>query len=320
MKHFRIAAAVAAAALTLSGCGAARGSSHSDGYPSRPVQLVVPFPAGGGTDALARPFAEEITSGKLLGEDIKVVNREGAAATLGVNQVLTSPADGQTLGVAAASTFAVTPKIMNVPWQKDAHQPIRMLATYEIAFVVGKNSKYTSARQILETAKEKPGSIKVGTAGTGTDSHFALLALQHAGYDFTDVPFEGNAPALTALLGGNIDALSVQLGPVLRQIQSGDVRPLAVSGSEPSGALPQVPTWKSLGVDAVVEGAFFVVGPKGLPEEVVAKVSDAFAKAAESDKVQKLVAQGGYKLDLRGPEETKRFIENLEKQATELMS
>lgn len=315
----KVATLVTVGLLFAAGCS--NSDAAPDEYPSQDVQLIIPFPAGGGTDQLSRPFADQISgSDEFNGAQMEVVNKAGAAATLGVNEVLNADPDGYTLGVGAASTFGVTPSIMDVPWGDDQtpYEGISMLATYEIGFWVAADSEHADAQSVLDAVKDSPGTIKVGTAGAGTDSHLALLALQAEGYDFEAVPFEGNAPALTALLGNNVDAISAQLGPILPQMEAGEVRALATSGSEPNPSLEGVPTWTDVGVDAVVEGGFFIYGPQGMDEEIVNTVAEAVAVAAESEQLDTLVSQGGFRLNTEGPARIDELVDRLGQQANDL--
>lgn len=264
-----------------SACGVSEEES-ADTYPSRPVEVIVPFPAGGGGDAIARGLVDAVNASGSLDEDVQVVNRDGGGGVVGTAEVLGAEPDGYTLEFAAEGPITLQPAIGEVPYEPLDMTPIAQVSRGSVVIAVPGDSPFRTIDDLLRAAKRQPGRIGMGEGPAA----YAVAAAQlekKAGVRFKRVDFEGDAASTTALLGGNVDATMTQPAAILGQVKSGDIRALAVTGSERIPFLPEVPTLVESGVDVVSLGVYGVFGPAGIPGDVARKLSDAFADAMASD-------------------------------------
>lgn len=236
MKAAVIASAVVAGML-------ATQANSQDRYPSKPIRLVVPFPAGGSTDIIGRLVAQKLS--ERLGQQVVVDNRGGAGGTIGTDNAAKSPADGYTLLLSTTSTLAVAPSA----YSKLAYDPVRdfapvaLVAITPYLLVVNTDVKAKTLAEFVALAKSQPGKLNYASAGNGTTTHLAMEMLKDAaGIDVVHVPFKGNAPAELAVLGGEVQSLFGSMPAILQQTKAGKLRPLAVGSSGRSPALPDVPT------------------------------------------------------------------------------
>jgi tripartite-type tricarboxylate transporter receptor subunit TctC len=255
-------------------------------YPSRPISLVVPFPPGGVADLTARPVAAAME--KALKQPVGVVNKTGAAGAVGMQFVATSKPDGYTL-LLALSSISIIPeadKLFGRPpaFTVDQFEPVALISADPTILVVRTESPWKTAKEFIEDAKKRPNQISFSSSGIYGTLHMAMELLSHgAGIKLRHVPYGGAGPALTALLGGHVDALASGPSVVLPQIKAGKLRALAGWGDKRVAALPDVPTFKELGYP---EAEFYIwaglFAPKGTPEPVLAKLREA-ARAAVAD-------------------------------------
>ena len=256
------------AALAGTGLWGSAVPARAQGYPTRPVTIIVPFAAGGAGDLSARVVADYASSRR--GHATAVDFRPGAGATLGTMQVAEAKPDGTTIGLYSVSPFGTTPHL-----QKVAYDPLKdftYIAAYvfvPIAFYVKADSRFTRWEDVVRYAVDNPGKLRWGTAAVRGAAHVATeAAFRKAGAKTTFVPFKGGAEAMTALLGGHIEAsVSSDFGP---QLAAGQVRLLASTGSEKVPGQPDVPTFAELGQPLAIEATYGLVGPAGLPPEAVA--------------------------------------------------
>ena len=283
MTRRRVLAAAAALALALPLVAAAQES-----YPSRPITLVAPFPPGGVADLTARPVAAAME--KVLKNPVAVVNKTGAAGAVGMQFVATSKPDGYTL-LLALSSISIIPeadKIFGRPpaFTVDQFAPIALISADPTVLVVRAESPWKTAREFLDDARKRSGQISYSSSGIYGTLHMAMELLSHAaGVKLRHIPTAGAGPALTALLGGHVDALASGPAVILPHIKAGKLRALAGWGDKRVAALPEVPTFKELGYP---EAEFYIwaglFAPKGTPEPVLAKLRDATrAAVAEPD-------------------------------------
>ena len=255
-------------------------------FPSRPITVVAPFPPGGVADLTARPVAAAME--KVLKNPVAVVNKTGAAGAVGMQFVATSKPDGYTL-LLALSSIAIIPeadRIFGRPpaFTVDQFAPIALISADPTILVVRAESPWKTAKEFIEDAKKRPGQISFSSSGVYGTLHMAMELLSHAaGITLRHVPFGGAGPALTAILGGHVDALASGPAVVLPHIKSGKLRALAGWGDRRVAALPDVPTFKELGYP----GAEFyiwagVFAPKGVPEPILARLREA-VRAAVAD-------------------------------------
>jgi len=255
-------------------------------YPSRPITMVAPFPPGGIADLTARPVAAAME--KVLKNPVGVLNKTGAAGAVGMQFVATSKPDGYTL-LLALSSISIIPeadKLFGRPpaFTVDQFAPIALISADPTILVVPADKPWKTAAEFIEDAKRRPGQISYSSSGVYGTLHMAMELLSHAaGIKLRHVPYAGGGPALTAVLGGHVDALASGPAVVLPHIKAGKLRALAGWGDKRVVALPEVPTFKELGFpDAEFYIWAGVFAPKGTPEPVLAKLRDTL-RAAVND-------------------------------------
>ncbi len=257
------------------------GNVFAQTYPAKPVKLIVPFPPGGNTDIVGRLIAQKLTDG--LGQQVYVENRGGAGGTIGAEAAAKSPADGYTLFFATTGTLASAPSL-----QPDlrydpvkAFAPISTLANAPVVVLVAAEVPVRSVKELIDTARAKPGQLKFGSAGTG---HFVHLAGEMfkiaAGVDMLHVPYKGVNAALTDMLGGRIELMFDAPAQYEPHLQSGKVRALAVASAKRLARLPDVPTTSEAGLPGYELASWFgLAAPAGTPAEAVARVNAEVLKA-----------------------------------------
>jgi tripartite-type tricarboxylate transporter receptor subunit TctC len=255
-------------------------------YPTRPITLVAPFPPGGVADLTARPVAAAME--KLLKNPVGVVNKTGAAGAVGMSFVATSKPDGYTL-LLALSSISIIPeadKLFDRPptFTVDQFAPIALISADPTILVVPADKPWKTAAEFIADAKKRPAQISYSSSGVYGTLHMAMELLSHAaGIKLRHVPYAGAGPALTAILGGHVDALASGPAVVLPQIKAGKLRALAGWGDRRVAALPDVPTFKELGYpDAEFYIWAGVFAPRGTPEPVLSKLRDTL-RAAVND-------------------------------------
>ncbi len=269
-----VAAAVLAAGLALT---AGFGTAHAQNFPSRPVTLIVPWPAGGTTDVAMRSLA--LATEKHLGQSIVIENKAGAAGTLGpANMAASAKPDGYTLSQMPITVFRY-PFMAKTSFDpaKDFTYVIG-LTGYTFGVVVRDDAPWKSFQELLADAKANPTKINYGTPGAGTSLHITMEQIATLkGLKWTHVPFKGNAEGMNALLGGHIHALADSTGwaPL---VDSGKLRLLVIWSANRSKRWPNAPTLKEAGIDMVSNSPFGLAGPKGMDPKVVKVLHDAFRK------------------------------------------
>lgn len=304
-RRMLLAAALAAAAL-----GAAPATAQQ--FPAgRTITTIVPVPAGGGTDQLARAMAPVL--GKLLNTTVQVVNKPGASMQTGTHEVAFSKPDGYTLlWIVLPTAAAYLDPDRQSTYTRASLQPIG--STFEVApaIAVIDNSKYKTLKDLVDDAKANPGKLKAGTAGLLTTSHLASIGFQRSvGIKFANVNFTGGAQQLTALLGGHIDVAFNSIGEVIIPAKAGQVRVLGVmaDGTHMSG----MPTINSQGFNAeTLSIDIGLVGPAGMPADVVKTLADALQKATQDDSIKKMTAEQTTSLRFLGPDQYKKTWDDIE--------
>ncbi len=280
-------AAVAAFLLT------AAGAASAQSFPSRPVHIFVPYPAGGGVDVLTRTLGDVVS--KQWGQSVVVENRPGAGGIIASQAVATSPPDGYTL-IMVASGHATNPFLYpKIPYDtfKD-FTPISLLASSPNILLVRADSPFKTVADVITSAKAKPGSLSFAHAGTGTSTHLAGELLKSlARIDLNAIPYKGGAPAINDLLGGQIP-LSFNNGPEsVGQLQAGTLRALALTTADRAPFLPDVPSM-SESVPGYDTGVWWgLLGPANMPPDVLAKLSHDFVAALNTDAVKERLSKLG---------------------------
>ena len=271
----------AAAAFALAATGAV---AQSD-YPARPITMIVPFPPGGVADITARPVAEAM--GRYLRQPVVVENKAGAGGGVGMSYVAKTRPDGYTV-LLALSSISIIPEADRILGRAPMYElaqlvPIARFTADPTVLAVRADSPWKSAKDVIEAARKAPGSIPYGSSGNYGTMHVPMEMLTaSAGTKMLHVPYTGAGPAVVALLGGSVDALSTGPSSVMGHVKGGKVRVLASWGESRHPALPDVPTLKELGYDAQFSQWTGLFVPAGTPPEVVAKLREA-AKAVVND-------------------------------------
>lgn len=272
MSPRRLLPLAALTALAVTGCSLPGAPEPVGGeYPARTVTVTVPYAAGGPTDLAARAMSECL--GEYFDTRFIVQNRDGGAGAIGTLEMLSARPDGYTLGVGTTGSVAIAPLLSeHATYEPSDVEPITKIYELASALVVLDDSRYTSARQLLDDAK-KGRNVTVAVGGASTEYALELRRMaSRYGVDLTVVPFDGGAPAQNALLGGNVDALFAAVNqPVMGLIEDGTIRPLVTGGEQRAPHLPDVPTLAELGYKELTNTtAFFaLLGPAGLDPEVV---------------------------------------------------
>jgi tripartite-type tricarboxylate transporter receptor subunit TctC len=278
-------------------------------YPEKTVTLVVPFPPGGSTDAIARVIGQKLQ--EKMGQSFIVDNKAGATGTIGAAFVKRAPADGYTLFVSSLGPFVIAPHLIKGV-QYDALKdldPITVAVQAPNVLVVPANSPYKNVAELLAGLKRTPGKVSFASSGNGSSDHLsAELFWQQSGTEGLHIPYKGGGPAINDLLGSQVDAAFVNINSIIQHIKAGKVRALGISSANRNPLLPEVATLAEQGVKgAEVQSWQAVAGPKGLPADVKAKLQ-AEIKAALNDPAvkEKLLAQG-FEIVANTPDEFAKF-------------
>jgi len=251
-------------------------------YPNRPIKLVVPFVPGGTLDISARLIAKQLN--EVLGQPVVVDNRGGAGGMLGVDMVAKSAPDGYTLLLNAATPMVTVVSLQKAPYDvlKDV-TAVSQTVTFDYVMAVSAKSGIQNIQELIQIAKKQPGKLNYASAGTGSGQHmFMELARSAAGIQLTHVPYKGNAPAMQALLAGEVDLIfDTSLG-ILSQASSNRLKPLLTSSLKPLIELPGVPTMESLYPGSSIQGWHGIFAPAGTPKETVNLLAEAIRKAVNS--------------------------------------
>lgn len=274
-----------AAALSVTAAMPAMAQSAS--FPTHSMELVVPFQAGGGTDALARAFAE--SSRKHLPQSIVVVNKPGASGAIGWADVANAKADGYKMSLITAD-LTIVPHLGLTKLTYENFTPIARLNADPSAITVRSDSPYTTVESFLDAARKNPGTIRIGNAGNGSIWHLAAAALEDkTGTKFNHIPYQGGNPAVLALLGGHIDAVTVSPAEVHAYVAAGKLKTLAVMADQRVKGFESVPTLKERKVDLSIGTWRGIAVPRNTPPEVVAVLRGAAAKTAAEPSLREML-------------------------------
>lgn len=270
------------------------GSAFAQGYPEKPVRIVVPFPPGGGNDIIVRAMTEDMS--KSLGQQVLVDNKPGAGTVIGTDAVAKAPADGYTILIASFA-FAVNPSLLSkLPYDHPkAFTPITLIGRSPNIVIVPPDRPFKSMTELIAYAKANPGKLSYGSFGNGTSGHLGpeLFKIM-AKVDILHVPYKGTGQAITDLLGGRLDMMFATVSGGAAQIRSGKLKALAVTSATRSPAYPDVPTIAESGVAGFASETWYgFLGPAGLPPAIVAKVHGAIKNAVETEAFQKKAASDG---------------------------
>ena len=283
------------AAATLAWLAFATGGVQAQAYPARTVRVIVPWPAGGGTDMLARPIAQKM--GEILGQQVVVDNRGGASGIIGSEIAAKAPADGYTIvidNVTSHATNATLYKQLPYNTLRD-FAPVSLLTAVTNVIVVHPSVPVKSLKDLVALAKARPGQLSFATYGTGGTTHLAGEMLKtRAGIDMVHVPYKGGAPALVDAVAGHVPVYFSVFNTSLAQIQAGKLRPLATTGAERSSLMKEVPTVAESGYPGFEANNWYgMLAPAGVPREIVVRLNAETRKTLQSPEViERLTAQG----------------------------
>jgi tripartite-type tricarboxylate transporter receptor subunit TctC len=283
--------ALACVALT----SAAQAQDPSTGYPSKPLRLIVPFPPGGSTDIVARIVAQKLAL--RLGQSIVLENRGGAGGTLGATAAAKASPDGHTLLVGSTSTHCVAPSVypkLDYDPMKD-FAPVSMMATTPYLLVVNSAFSTKTLKEFIELAKAQPGRLNYASAGTGSTTHLAMEMLKSASNTFiVHIPYNGNGPAGTAIVAGQVEALFGSLPSVLPFVRSGKLRALAVGTLVRSPSLPEVPTVAESGYPGFEASLWLAVfAPAGTPASVLERLQKEMRAVVQAPDSADVIGKAG---------------------------
>jgi tripartite-type tricarboxylate transporter receptor subunit TctC len=280
-------------------------------YPAKPVRLVVPYPAGGGTDFYARTVGAQLSA--QLGQPVVVDNRPGAATIIGAEAVAKSPGDGYTLLLGDTATFAVNPSLYKkLPYDpsKDL-APVTMTGRFALLLVVNPAKLAApTVGSLIEEAKRTPGKIDYASPGPGSPHHLAMeMFKQRTGVQFTHVPYKGAAPAIQDLLGGQVSLMFLDLAAGAPQVKSGKLKALAVASDKRIAALPDMPTVSEAGVPGFEAWAWQVLAvPASTPRDIVARLNAEFRKAIAMPELRQKLVDAGIDPLQSSPEDASAYI------------
>lgn len=281
---------LAAASLLL-----AAGTAFAQAFPAKPIKVIVPFPAGGGTDLITREITNKIQTTK--GWNFVVENRPGTGGNIGIDVVAKAPADGYTIALGQTSNLAINPTLYSkMPYDsvKDL-APIGLVANAPLVLVVGETSTFKTLAEVVTAAKAKPNGLNFASAGNGTVAHLASELFQKtAGISLTHIPYKGAAQASTDVVSGRVELYFSTVPTVLGHIKNGKLKPIVVTSLKRVDDLPAVPTIAESGFKDFEASTWFgFVAPAGTPKEIVTLLNTEINKALQSPDVKKKLSDQG---------------------------
>ena len=285
-------------------------SAPAQTYPAKPIRIIVPYAPGGSTDVLLRIFAPKLS--EVLGQQVLIDNRPGAASIIGLDIVAKAPADGYTVGIANIAYGANPTLYRKMPFDSEKDfAPVGQIAVVTMVLSVHPSLPVKSTKEYIALARSQPGSLTYASAGNGSANHLAGARFAHAAaIKLEHVPYKGGGPAVIAIVGGEVSTLYATIPSALHHFKSGRLRPLAVSSARRNSALPELPTVAEAaplpGFEAIEWQG--VMAPAGTPREVVMRLNQAFAKVTAMPDVKEKVAALGSDLMSSTPEEYDAFL------------
>ncbi|MEW1973836.1 tripartite tricarboxylate transporter substrate binding protein [Microbacterium profundi] len=318
-KRLAAVAVTLAFAAVLSGCTGSNSAPDAGGesgeaadFPTDNINMIVSYAAGGPTDVAGRSVAKFMEQD--LGVTVVVENKEGASGTIGTGEVVRSAPDGYTIGMTTASAASRVPMFQEVGFQLEDVQPIGVVTSGPGLVLVKSDSPYKTIDDLMDAAKAKPGTLNFGSAGAGAPQHVEFQRLKDEyGIDITLVPFQGEAPAVTALLGDNIDGcFCSNAQTTMAQVDAGEFRILAVGTPERLGWIPDVPTLAESGFEDLIYGNsyFVLVAPKGIPAEHLAILEGSVERALEDPATREVIGEVRLLEEFMGADALQKMMED----------
>ncbi len=285
-------------------------------YPTRPINLLIGFVPGGAVDPTLRILAAK--AGKILGQPFIISNNGGGGGSVALGITANAKPDGYHLVGCAGPGLVWVPHFQKVPYKLDDFVFVMHYGAPYTGLAVKADSPFKTLKDLVEYAKKNPGKVTYSTTGVGTPMHVSMeFVAKQEGLEWSHIPYKGNGPALTALLGGHVTA---QVGgpEQVPHIRAGTIRLLGIHSEKRIKILPEVPTFKELGYDFVTEAVFMVAAPKGTPMPFVKKLDDAFHKAMEEPEFIQLMDTIGMEITYRNATDLKRYLEDADARARNL--
>jgi len=288
---------------------------HAQAYPDRPIQLVVPFPPGGGADLTGRMVADYLT--RKLGQSVVIINRGGGASTIGVNFVAKAKPDGYTLLWTPSDGMSFQPAVRSsIPYRiPDDFAWVASPVSYTLALAVSSKQPYKTLQELIEFARKNPGKVTFSSSGNGSTTHIPVeLIANAAGVKFTHVPYQGAGPAVTGAVSGVVDMTMGALSTIKPMNDGGQLRAIATTGTTRSAVLPDVPTLKEAGLDIDVTLVYGVLAPAGTPEPILQTLRSALAAMLKDPDVVAKIDKAGLRATLLSGDAFRTFmVKDLEK-------
>lgn len=270
-------------------------AAQAENFPTDTIRVSIPFAPGGGTDFLARTVINKMS--ERTGWPMVVENKPGAAGSIAMNYVSRARPDGHELVLGQTDTMAIAPAIYkNIQWDPvNDFMPIGLMASSPLLVVSGADSPYATLPEAIDVARENPAQIDYASPGVGSVSHLAVAMVEHAaGVELQHIPYKGAGPAMTDLLGGRVALYTASVAAAIPQIQSGNVRPLAVTGSERNHVLPDTPTIVELGYpDIEIDLWYGLFAPAGVDPQRIEKLHNALNETLSDPDVVKILSEQG---------------------------
>lgn len=277
-------------------------------YPTKPINLIVTFAPGGTLDASTRVLAAKAE--KFLGQPLVVSNVGGGAGSVALGQVVKKRPDGYDITSCTSTGIIRLPQLRSVPYSPDDFVPIMHFAAVQSGVVVKSDSPFKTFKDLVEYARKNPGKVSYATSGVGSPMHMAMEFVADAEkIQWTHVPYAGGAPALSAVLGGHVTAMSDST-EWLPHVKEGSLRLLVTHGESRMRIFPNVPTMRDLGYDFINETVFMIAAPKGTPLPVIKKLDEAFHKAMDDPEFVKTITSMEFAVTYRNHEELKRYLDD----------
>lgn len=305
MRFLQVFAAAVGACLL-----AAPLSGLAQSYPSKPVRMIIPSAPGGLSDPVVRFISEHFQ--RTFGQPMIMVHQPGGGGSLGTQMTVKAPRDGYTLLLGNAGPLVFTPALNpKVSYSVNDLTPVGSLLTFGNAVLVNSSTNVQSLSQLIQAAKQKPGTINFASAGNGQSQHLVgELFKRAAGVDIVHVPYKGTGPAMTDLVGGQVQLMFGNIPAALPQVRSGALRALAVTSPKRSEALPDVPTMLEAGMpDFVVESFVVVMAPAGTPPAIVQRLNEEMQKAWLTPDGQRVLSELNIELSRSSPRDIANFLE-----------
>jgi tripartite-type tricarboxylate transporter receptor subunit TctC len=269
-------------------------------FPTKEVQIIIPWAAGGATDLIFRALAA--TTGQYLGKAVVVVNKPGGGSAVGYTEGMKAQPDGYTL-TSAVNPLTILPHQVKTAYTYKDFEPVINVVSDPSMFLLRSDSPWKSLKEFLDYAKKNPNMITVGNSGAGGGVHLVALAFEAAtGVKFNHIPFSGGGPSVTAILGGHINAVSVSPPEGIEHVKAGKLKIIALFAEKRFEMFPDVPTVKEQGIDFVMGMWRGLVAPKGTPPDVIKKLHDAFKQGMDDPVFRKNAKDMVVNLHYLGPE------------------